>query len=427
VLSPPLFAHLVSKLTSRTAFFHRQNAKKRVLSVRSDVEATGVSKFMRETLLKRLQLRSKLSLPVGASLVERMIDLGREINDQPGFPQWILFRECYSEYCAKYVLPALERRQHVFIGGAQGIGKSVLTDLLTLLLVEDGKIVVLEHYTERLLILGAVPDSEALAHVKRLVEIHGYDASDISPNEVYRVSGELFDALTLSAYVTVIQDLGSVQEKTITTNGSARKIWISSPNAEKLKPLREDSFRLDLCVPPVTVEEMLQIRQRWNPRAYTEEEVTERHLKFGGSIRLVLGMSEVKAEDAMESAIKEASIETLHAAFGASFLNLPKGTMSGILLHPVPLNGDPERFRLRFASKDIGRRLFNKLVSAEQRSVGAFLAVARKEAEIASFAGYALEGNIHDQFCKGLNNTRPRNWRRRLPQVPNFQSSSFQS
>jgi len=360
---------------------------------------------MRETVLRRLPLRSKLSLPADASLMERMVDLGREINDQHGLTQWILFRECYSKYCTKYVLPSLERHQNVFIGGAEGIGKSVLTDLLTLLLVDDGHIVVLEHYTERLFILGPKPNAGDLAHVKTLLETHDYDPSGILSNEVYLVpDDQLFKGLTLSAYVTVIQDLGSVQGQTITTNGSSRKIWISSPNAEKLKPLREDVLRLDLCVPPVTVEEMIQIRSKWNPHAYTEDQVRERHMKLGGKIRLVLGMSVNKSEDAIGAAINEATRETLHAAFGASFLNLPKGTMSRILLHPVPLKGDPERFRLRFASKDIGRRLFNKLVAAEQRSVGAFLAVARKEAEIASFAGYALEANIHDQLCKGIKN-----------------------
>lgn len=35
--------------------------------------------------------------------------------------------------------------------------------------------------------------------------------------------------------------------------------------------------------------------------------------------------------------------------------------------------------------------------------MGSFLAVARKEAGMASFAGYALEANVHDQPGKGIN------------------------
>jgi len=364
---------------------------------------TGVPKFMRETMSKRLPLHSKLSLPATASLAQRMIHLGMHINCTPDQPEWILFRECYAEYCTKHILPALEKNQHVFIGGAQGIGKSVLTNLLTLLLVEEGHIVVLEHYKPPILIVGPQPDSTALSQVKSLLEAFGYDSSGISPNEVYLIDGDLlFLGLTSSECVTVIQDLGSVQGRTVTAQGSSKKIWISSPNAEKLKPIREDTQRLDLCVPPVTVEEMLEVRTKWNPYQYTEDQVRERHLKLGGSIRMVLGMSEAKSEDAIRGAILEANRETLLAAFGASLLELPKGTMSGVLLHPVPRKGNPKSFRLRFASKDIGRRLFNKLVSAEQRSVGAFLAVARKQKDIASFAGYALEASIHDQLCKGL-------------------------
>ena len=76
--------------------------------------------------------------------------------------------------------------------------------------------------------------------------------------------------------------------------------------------------------------------------------------------------------------------------------------MSGILLHPIPRRGDPTDFQLRFASKEITQRLFNKFISAEQRSARTFLAVVKTEPELAAFAGFVLEDNMHDRIPQGL-------------------------
>jgi len=70
----------------------------------------------------------------------------------------------------------------------------------------------------------------------------------------------------------------------------------------------------------VGIEEMLQIRERWNPNGYTENQVRQRYATYGGSVRLVLQFSEAAAEDAVN-----ATADTLRAAFSATLLNLPIG------------------------------------------------------------------------------------------------------
>jgi hypothetical protein len=272
--------------------------------------------------------------------------------------------------------------------------------------VAEGEVVLFEHFKKRLLLIGPNASASAIDKVKAvLTHSLEYDPDSVSTTEpaVFEIeSSTLFDNFSITEHLIVIQDLGSVQGDTVTFDGRSKRIWVSSPNAEKLKPVRGDALRLDLCVPPVKVSEMLEIWDQWNPNGYTVEQVRDRYLRFGGSVRFVLEMSEDASNDALDGAINEASKETLHAAFGANFLSLPKGSMSGVLLHPLPRGENPKRFRLCFASKEIGRRLFNKLLSAEQRQVGTFLAVSRKDTELSAFGGYVLEANVHDEISKGI-------------------------
>ena len=359
---------------------------------------------MLKTVLQPLPLKATVALPATAPLHERMVPLGMELNDQEGRPKWILFRQCYSDYFTKYIKPAMNEGRNVIIGGAQGIGKSVFTDILALLLVEDGEVVLLEHFEQRLLLVGNNPKAEAIAKVKQVLSNSmEYDPDSVSASQpgVYSIKSDtLFTDLATSEHLTVIQDLGSTQGRTVSFDGRSKKIWVSSPNADKLKPIRDDFQQLKLCVPPVSIKEMLEIRTKWNPHGYSEDQVRDRCSLYGGFVRFVLEMSEKEATDAYDHAIN--TRESLHSTFGSTLLNLPKGPMSGVLLHPIPLHDDPERFQLRFASRMTSERLFNKFISTEQRASSAFLTMVRDAPGLATFAGHVLEANMHDQICKGI-------------------------
>ena len=361
---------------------------------------------MLKTVLQPLPLKATLALPATAPLHDRMVSLGMELNDQEGRPKWILFRQCYSDYFTKYIKPALNERKNVFIGGAQGIGKSVFTDILALLLVEDGEVVLLEHFDQRLLLIGNNPKAEAIAKVKQVLSNSmEYDPDSVSASQpgVYSIESDtVFRNLSTSEHLCVIQDLGSTQGRTVSFDGRSKKIWVSSPNADKLKPIRDDVQQLTLCVPPVSIKEMLEIRTKWNPHGYSEDQVRDRCSLYGGSVWFVLEMSESEATDAYDHAINEATRKSLHATFASTLLNLPKGSMSDVLLHAIPLHDDPERFRLRFASRMTSERLFNKFISTEQRASSVFLTMVRGAPELATFAGHVLEANMHDQICKGI-------------------------
>jgi energy-coupling factor transporter ATP-binding protein EcfA2 len=376
------------------------------IAVTEGPDEAGIRKFMRQMVLKPLPLNARLNVSASAPLVDRMVPLGMELNDHKGRPESILFRQCYSDYFSKYIEPALARGQNVFIGGAQGIGKSVFTDLLALLLIEKHEVVLLQHFEESLLLVGKDPSIEAIKEVKAVLERSGeYDPESVSASVpgVYAIKDKaVFNDLVKTTHLFVIQDLGSTQGRTVSFDGRTKKIWVSSPNAEKLKTIRGDAQRLDLCVPPVSMAEMLEIYKHWNPHGYSEEQVRHHYSLYGGSVRLVLEMSENAAKDAQDTAIGEATRDSLHATFGSTLLNLPKGSMSSLLLHPCPRHGDPTRLQLRFASAETARRLFNKLISAEQRAAGTFLAAVREAPELGAFAGFVLEANMHERILKGI-------------------------
>lgn len=293
----------------------------------------------------------------------------------------------------------------IFLGGTEGIGKSVFTEILAFLLVEEGKVVVMEHFDERLLLVALNSSEDAINELKGILEDQSYDSGNIIKSGIYEIpktDEDLFLKLAKALHLILIQNLDSVQRNTVNFDGDSRKIWISSPNSEKLRPIKDYGALVQLCLPPPDVEELLAIRNHWNPNNYTEEDVRERVLLYGKSIRYVIGFSREQAKAGLERDITEANKRMLSQVFGTPLLHLPKSAMSGVLLQAFPMMDAPRAFQLRFASDKIRERLFDKFVTTEQRSALVFLEVARKHIGLAAFAGMVLEDTLHDYMLQGV-------------------------
>ena len=110
--------------------------EKRVRLVRDSSQEGGFPKFLKHVMfLENLDLFRFIQPELSFSLQNSLVKLGISINDQPGEPDLVLFRECYRSGLKK-ILPWIEGRLSVLIGGAKGIGKSVFSILLSQVLFQ---------------------------------------------------------------------------------------------------------------------------------------------------------------------------------------------------------------------------------------------------------------------------------------------------
>ena len=127
--------------------------EKRLRLVEDSSLSGGFPKFLKHVMfLENLDLFRFIQPDLSFSLQDSLIELGIPINNQPGEPDLVLFRECYRSGLKK-ILNWIEGRLSVFIGGAKGIGKSVFSVLLTRVLFQLGYVVVLERYSKRYLMI----------------------------------------------------------------------------------------------------------------------------------------------------------------------------------------------------------------------------------------------------------------------------------
>jgi len=368
----------------------------------------GVYKFLRYEVRTQLPARQYLNFDSRVSLDDRCLVLNMHLNDQKGRPETLIVRSCYSLIYTKYVKPNVASRQKdTFIIGPKGTGKSVLSDLLALALFEEGEVVLLEHFNHKLLFIRESSRPAAIADVKKCLELsEEYDATSIPSKEesVFELTryGGLFSELCHLENVVVIQDVGDSPGINLIVDGPAPKIWVSSPNAGKLKFLEKIPTKTTLVVPAWSEEEMLKLQVLFNPHSKEPDEIQDLLRKYGGVPRVILESKTAEATSMYEEYIANAEKDEVRNCFTGPLERMPKGNISGYLVHVRPKNPeDLEHYTRSFATQYISERMFQKMVADHQWSAQLFNDLVREIPEFRGFSGRVLERNMHLLLPKG--------------------------
>ena len=85
-----------------------------------------------------------------------------------------------------------------------------------------------------------------------------------------------------------VQDIGDDPNATIIVDGLSRRLVVSSPNSEKLKPLRSGSSWTRFYMPLWSLEELQLARKVCYPDVMDEATVTSRFNSMSGIPRYVI-------------------------------------------------------------------------------------------------------------------------------------------
>ena len=369
--------------------------KKRLLPV-SDAES-GYHRFVKTLTNKKLKLKPFVNLASTSPFDERVFELGIRLDDDNVTPDKILFRNCYSEYLQREILPVLLRKGKVFIGGAKGIGKSVLTTLTALTLFQMGYVVVLEHHRKRLLLLKSSIQPEVVEACQECLERHDFQRIPLSSTEtVYEIDDvQLFEHLRMIESVILIQDIGDSPESSLNIDGNTARMWVSSPNAERIRgALRHPSY-VSLYLPRWSFEEVKYAAEKIFQSNLSETELMERYDKFGGIPRYVFDTSG-KSDKLLKTAIASATLDQLRMVFQSPYFDIPKDFLGGILIHPVPSDNDIHTSINVPASQKTMNDLFDSLRLRLSLQSAEFANVISGVPELRVYYGRYLEAQMHD-------------------------------
>ena len=249
---------------------------------------TGFPKFLKQMLNSNpINFEDLLK----ADREAKIVDLGCHLNDEDGQPDKIYFRKCYYSYFNDHVLPIFEAGKNILIGGAKGIGKSVFSIILAMLLFGRGHIVLLDRYGIKFLLVPTNCNPELLMTIKNALLDQQIDPSNLPSDEkIFEVPDDkAFLMLGRIKEIVLVQDIGDDPNIVLLNNGQGRKIWVTSPNSSKLKnPLRENlEQRAEIYLPPWELDEVLFVNKHVYSDKWSTETLKQRFNLIGGNLRLL--------------------------------------------------------------------------------------------------------------------------------------------
>lgn len=341
-----------------------------------------------------------------------MFELGAKLNDDPKETEKILFRGCYHSAIIDHILPCIEQNAAVLVGGAPGIGKSVLGMLLSIVLVHDRhKVVLFEHFGARVLLASPNCGKDALETVSATLKELNLEPEDfnVGAYNVFKVlDDQLFKELRGKRDIVFIQDVGDSAAEVIPISGKPF-VLITSPNTERIKRASRARIFTQVFLPPWTLEELLVASKQCFGGKFIPKLVEQRYLKFGGIARSVLdvhdGSSETTADEAYEKALNGCSLESLSETFRSAYEDLRKGPISAMLIHAIPASpntqGVSSKSQNKFASEKTKERLMKRFLEDNTLKAAEFANAVRDVPELAEFVGRYLESNFHRLISGG--------------------------
>jgi hypothetical protein len=353
---------------------------------------------------------------------EDVLVLGDTLWGITGKPNKVVVRRCYKTR-ADEVLSWLyddPRGGECLVGGTKGIGKSVFGLYLVIRLLRLGKIVVYEQFGVKLLLISAGAESDQLTEVARALAASEYaelPTSICDASHVFLLEDDLYAQLITKPGLTHVLDLGTVNgqlehDLVVNLDGSCRKVVISSPNADKLRPFLEERATSQLiCIDLWTLEELQEhltslsivYDQKKNQkiRFMDAEELVERFSRFGGVPRTVLELPQDKADRLMNKALESAKDADIISALNTRrYASLPKNDLRSCLIHSVP-TPDAKDFTNVIASPWVAVELLRKFRKDSTFRVKAFLEAASGLRYASVLRGHFLEGAAHEALLKG--------------------------
>lgn len=366
-----------------------------------------MSKFIKRELVRGTRLPNVAD---SASAHERVLKFATGIYGRMDLPDAVFVRKCYGPLMQSVLSAFKALNRGVFVAGTRGIGKSVFALLLVLELLAQGRVVVYEHLLSVLLL---IPDSglplSAVASFEKNDVIAPTAAGIYSLKDLEEVRMSLMDVED----VYHVQDMGdSLATSTAVKIGNAPWAVISSPNADKLKQLRNNGRMKQLVMPLWTLDELEDARASvflGRPEGlfsgYSAEEVQKRFELYGGVPRWVLERPRssegnvLSSEDELNRALSSLPTDALETAFKArSYFDIPKLDITSILVHFVEQEGCVVA---QFASKKIAELLVEEMLDRQSWGVQGFVRAVSDVPALGAFRGHALEYDAHRKLPQG--------------------------
>jgi hypothetical protein len=195
-----------------------------------------------------------------------------------------MVRECYKTTITEIL--KLEHYRYL-IGGAKGIGKSVLGVLLVRELLDANNVVVYQWESKKFLLVGKHSKAEARLVVSQALKHHEY--ANLDGHGVFDLALHpgIFSTLTNASNIIHLIDFDNdalISTETAPTGGGAHRIVISSPNDARLKKYCEE-HHTPIYLPPWSEEEILEMLETLNGplEASKVEAIKEKYGWVGGS------------------------------------------------------------------------------------------------------------------------------------------------
>ena len=382
----------------------------------------GIGLFTSETLARECgelkSLTAKLSLAgVAVDSPERILELACVLNGAKEGPTKVIIRKDMG-VLSNLIIKSLDKKENVLLAGSRGAGKSLQGTVVAIELALRGDLVVYQHKGEKLLLIGDRPKESAMKILAEVCAVEGYDLQAILPGKAW-VFGhsasdkDFFSRLSKEALMFV-QDIGDDPNATIIVDGLSRRLVVSSPNSEKLKPLRSGRSWTHFYMPLWSLEELQLARKVCYPDVVDEATVTSRFNTMSGIPRYVIEALPGTSEKAQKAQIENLNLAGLGGILKTTdFVLLPMqapktasshadvNTGSDLIFKFVP-SADYRDFRVQFVSDDVARAVAERFVGEKIEDLRVFLTSTQDIGDLATFRGYVHESLAHRFVRAGL-------------------------
>jgi hypothetical protein len=276
---------------------------------------SGLAGFVNSELQhKRIHLVSSREIQVQT--------LHQKLFGQEDTPEIIYIREVYSTFCREVKESFSKQDNMVLVAGSRGIGKSVFGALMVLELVDDGHIVIYEHFETKLLVIGVNPHPEALKVLNECLTKDGFlelTISNCTGVYTFPTESRVLSQFSLRQEAYLVMDLGIRTEGNILNlDGKAQKLYLSSPN-QQLYKFKNFPNLVKLCMPTWSWEELKVAREKVYPDIPLEELETSFRL-FGGIPRTLLQTKKDKRENEFQIQLNSLTLENVEKMFSSPFI-----------------------------------------------------------------------------------------------------------
>jgi len=335
----------------------------------------------------------------------RVMELAERLNGLAGNPDHVVVRKCYGEL-ATLIEGHIDGGRDVLLAGSRGTGKSVLGTMMAVKFALRGRVVVYSHKSERMLLLAENIADEVRKELRKSLKEYDYD-EELAPG-VWMCGAQdadLFKSIGQSELTLAVHDVGEDPANFVDTAGSNVRLVVSSPNANKLRFLKQMVNFEKLFMPMWTLEELLMARRRCFPLV-KEEWVRSRFDTMSGVARWVLHPKEGESERVQRAQIRNTRIGVMESVFlASSFEHLePKREASGesstpeqgsdLLFQVIP-SDDYTDYTTAFSSDFVASELAIAFARASEEAVWSFAQAVRNNPHMGAFRGYLFEGRAH--------------------------------